>query len=231
MRSLQGAVQGMGGLQPRDHIVPPICYDTCNSLFLEAERVGKTPRLCAPDSIFRQYYRACKACIEIQTTDGSKEDITDALNFLNEYIQHCFEVQGTASIIGTPSLVENTVTILSTLQNTSSPTPHISEVTASNPIATTKSEGTQSNRAWVAGPVIGGVAGIVILFFVSWLLFRAKKNKDSKRNGHELHEESALKSELEVKLKPQELEAKPRPQELDAQEHNRQPVELPDNNS
>lgn len=104
-------------------------------------------------------------------------------------------------------------------------------VTASNPIATTKSEGTQSNRAWVAGPVIGGVAGIVILFFVSWLLFRAKKNKDSKRNGHELHEESALKSELEVKLKPQELEAKPRPQELDAQEHNRQPVELPDNNS
>ncbi|KAI1747197.1 hypothetical protein F4782DRAFT_521964 [Xylaria castorea] len=100
-------------------------------------------------------------------------------------------------------------------QNISTSTPRTSEVTA-------ESESTQSNRAWVAGPVIGGVTGIVILLLVAWVLFRAKRNRERKRKGHELHGESSLKSELEVKLDPQEL---------DGQEQSRQPVELPSSTS
>ncbi|KAI0436527.1 hypothetical protein F4803DRAFT_541931 [Xylaria telfairii] len=278
MRSLQGTAEGIGGLQPRSF--PSICNANCNNVFLEAQRVGKTPELCAPNSIFRQYYAICAECLEDNGTDRNSQ------NLLNELIEYCFEVQGMVS----PSLVENTVTVLSTitvggvktvspfektvtflgsvletavvttetsqdghhtvrtftttythllsdglistLQNTSLSTPRMSEVTASNPTATTKSEGKQSNRAWVAGPAIGGIIGIAILVLVSWLLLRVKRNRDSKQKGHELHGESALKSELEVKLHPQELEAKPpEPQELDAPENTKQRVELPDNNS
>ncbi|KAI0809434.1 hypothetical protein GGR55DRAFT_649934 [Xylaria sp. FL0064] len=99
-------------------------------------------------------------------------------------------------------------------------TPHSSEVTVSPPVSTMGSESdqiVQSSRAWIAGPVIGGVAGIAILVLVTWwLLFRSKENE-----SHEVHGESAIKSELE---------AKHQPQELDSHEPNRSPVELEGHN-
>ncbi|KAI0429005.1 hypothetical protein F5Y09DRAFT_311472 [Xylaria sp. FL1042] len=98
--------------------------------------------------------------------------------------------------------------------------PHSSEVTVSTPVSTMGSERDQnprSSRAWIAGPVVGSVAGVAILILLSWwLLFRPKQNR-----GYEVHGESALKSELE---------AKSQPQELDSHEQNRSPVELEGNN-
>ncbi|KAI1347730.1 hypothetical protein F5Y01DRAFT_307352 [Xylaria sp. FL0043] len=100
-------------------------------------------------------------------------------------------------------------------------TPHSSEVTVSPPVSTMGSESdqsAQSSRSWIAGPVVGGVAGIAILVLVTWwLLLRSKKNE-----SHEVHGESALKSELE---------AKHQPQELDSHETSRSPVELEGHNS
>ncbi|KAI1741710.1 hypothetical protein F4680DRAFT_414811 [Xylaria scruposa] len=106
-----------------------------------------------------------------------------------------------------------------TTPKTSAMTPPISEATTTSPIDTTETNSTQRNRAWVAGPVVGGVAGILILIVVAWVVLRAKRNRNGKKH-HELHGESAIKSELEVKLQPQEL---------DGQEQRRQPVELPGN--
>ncbi|KAI1274421.1 hypothetical protein F5Y07DRAFT_373075 [Xylaria sp. FL0933] len=95
-------------------------------------------------------------------------------------------------------------------------THHSSEVTVSPPVNTMGSESDQSarsSRAWIAGPVVGGVAGIAILVLLTWwLLVRSKKNA-----SHEVHGESAIKSELEAKHQPQELES---------HEPNRSPVEL-----
>ncbi|KAI0553956.1 hypothetical protein F4679DRAFT_580125 [Xylaria curta] len=102
---------------------------------------------------------------------------------------------------------------------TSAMTPPVSEATTTSPIDTTESNSTQRNRAWVAGPAVGGVAGILIMAVVVWVVLRVKRNRNGKRH-HELHGESAFKSELEVKLEPQEL---------DGQEQRRQPVELPGN--
>ncbi|KAI8946444.1 hypothetical protein F4801DRAFT_583366 [Xylaria longipes] len=261
---------------------------------IEAQAVGKTPEVCAPNSNFQSYYKACKYCIE--TYDDSGEADRDYLDpIFSQWIDYCDEVQSSPpSPMQTPpptasSLVENIVVVtipytgtidgvktilslektvtsfaprldttvitietsqdghytvwtftksfthlandaltsilqstpsLTVTQNISTSTPHISEVTASNPIATAKSESTQSSRAWVAGTVVGGVAGIAILFIVAWALFRSKRNRNSKLKGHELHGESVLKSELEVK---------PEPQELDAEEQRKQPAELPSN--
>ncbi|KAI0481804.1 hypothetical protein F4859DRAFT_476053 [Xylaria cf. heliscus] len=106
-------------------------------------------------------------------------------------------------------------------QDTSTSTARVSD-TNLGPTATEESKTARRNQKWVAGPVVGGVAGIAILLLVTWALIRAKRNKDRKRKGHELHGESALKSELET------IE---QPQELDGREQRKQPIELPSTNS
>ncbi|TRX92296.1 hypothetical protein FHL15_006911 [Xylaria flabelliformis] len=103
--------------------------------------------------------------------------------------------------------------------SSSTATQETSEATTTSPTDIAESKSIPRNRTWVAGPVVGGVAGIVILLVVAWVVLRAKRNRNGKKH-HELHGESAIKSELEVKL---------RPQELDGREQKRQPVELPGN--
>lgn len=87
--------------------------------------------------------------------------------------------------------------------------------TAPAPTTTTKMN--QRSQAWIAGPVVGGLAGVIIFLLVAWFLFRMRRTKQGR---HEVHGESTKKSELEVKALPQEL---------DGQGQNRQPVELPTN--
>ncbi|KAI1362891.1 hypothetical protein F5Y08DRAFT_310881 [Xylaria arbuscula] len=81
----------------------------------------------------------------------------------------------------------------------------------------TTSRNFQSSRAWIAGPVIGAIAGAAILLIATWFMFRLIKKRNSP-NGQELHGESALVSELDHKIKPQELHGKG---------ENTHPVELP----
>ncbi|KAI1185668.1 hypothetical protein F5B17DRAFT_406901 [Nemania serpens] len=87
--------------------------------------------------------------------------------------------------------------------------------TTDNPTpANTTIESKPKSQAWIAGPVIGGIAGVAILLLAAWFLFRLNKNS---QETYEVHGETAIKSELEVK---------PQAQELDGQERGRQPVEL-----
>ncbi|KAI0408293.1 hypothetical protein F4802DRAFT_549260 [Xylaria palmicola] len=98
-------------------------------------------------------------------------------------------------------------------------TSHISVDTPSSPTSPAESgDARQRSLAWVAGPVIGGVAGVVVLLLLGWLLLRAKRERDTQRRRCEVHGESVLKAELEAKLQPQEL---------DSRERDRSPVELP----
>ncbi|KAI3324162.1 hypothetical protein HD806DRAFT_494281 [Xylariaceae sp. AK1471] len=90
-----------------------------------------------------------------------------------------------------------------------------------SPTSTPSDMGTQRSQAWIAGPVAGGVAGVAILLLVVWLLFRMRKNRASKRRGHELHGETAIKVEMGVEDQPQEF---------DASEQARPPYELPARN-
>ncbi|GAP92924.1 putative glycoprotein X [Rosellinia necatrix] len=91
------------------------------------------------------------------------------------------------------------------LRDTSASPPQSSESIAINPTDPIITASSQRSRAWVAGPVIGGVVGAGALILVAWLFIRAQRSRHRRRLGHELHGEAALKSELEVKHPPQEL--------------------------
>ncbi|KAI6083428.1 hypothetical protein F4821DRAFT_244870, partial [Hypoxylon rubiginosum] len=60
------------------------------------------------------------------------------------------------------------------------------------------------SRAWVAGPIVGGVAGLLIAGIGSFLLWRRRRRRFT---DIELHGDSAIKSEMEVPNHPHELEA------------------------
>jgi hypothetical protein len=43
--------------------IPAVCYAQCNNCYLEAQRVGKSPALCAPGSPFESDYASCQSCV------------------------------------------------------------------------------------------------------------------------------------------------------------------------
>ncbi|KAI1398948.1 hypothetical protein F4819DRAFT_466676 [Hypoxylon fuscum] len=61
------------------------------------------------------------------------------------------------------------------------------------------------SRAWIAGPAVGGFAGLLVVGLGGLLLWR-RRHKVYKTEA-ELHGETAIKSEMEVPNHPRELEA------------------------
>ncbi|KAI1121873.1 hypothetical protein F5Y10DRAFT_255371 [Nemania abortiva] len=99
-------------------------------------------------------------------------------------------------------------------------TSQVSDSTSTNPTGTTMSDNSHGIRAWLAGPVIGSIAGAVVIMLAVWFLFRIIKRRRNDLKGHELHGQSALVLELEQKIKALEMHG---------QGENTHPVELPGN--
>ncbi|KAI0096715.1 hypothetical protein GGR51DRAFT_567042 [Nemania sp. FL0031] len=222
MRSLRGLRQWTRWLQLRDPVVPTICYVPCNNAYLEAQAQGKSSGLCASNSTFYSYYTACRDCLE--TNSNNDTSTKDYLNQeFGQWISYC---ESTAAPLPETEVItietsENghktvwsftkTFTPLSreSVAAVTSPLPSASEIDTPLP------KGTEKSLAWIAGPIIGGVAGVVIILLAAWLCMKRRR-----RRGHEVHGDSAFKSELEVK---------PQPQELDARGQSERPAELPSN--
>jgi hypothetical protein len=49
--------------------IPGTCYPWCNDCLIEAQSVGKTPALCAPDSNYEKDLANCQQCIAYHATD------------------------------------------------------------------------------------------------------------------------------------------------------------------
>ncbi|KAB5549545.1 hypothetical protein GE09DRAFT_177077 [Coniochaeta sp. 2T2.1] len=71
--------EGSGG------IVPAVCYDPCNNAYIEAQVVGKTPSLCAPNSTYLAYYNTCLNCLQ---ENGSSNTSAIGPQF-DEFIKYC----------------------------------------------------------------------------------------------------------------------------------------------
>ncbi|KAI1773305.1 hypothetical protein F4818DRAFT_123742 [Hypoxylon cercidicola] len=63
------------------------------------------------------------------------------------------------------------------------------------------------SRSWIAGPIVGGLAGLLIVGIGALLLWRRRQKLAKGKTGFELHGDSAIKSEMEVPNHPRELEA------------------------
>lgn len=52
-------------------IVPAVCYAICDNVYLEAQKEGKTPALCASGSLFLADLDACQNCILANANNAS----------------------------------------------------------------------------------------------------------------------------------------------------------------
>jgi hypothetical protein len=100
-----------------------------------------------------------------------------------------------------------TITIPSTL-TTSSSTSLPPTGTALTTAPTTTPTTTPSpivNRAWIAGPVIGGLAGLAIILFLAWWISRRRQKKKSEfDNTPELRGDTTVDPELHGNALPSE---------------------------
>ncbi|KAI1409276.1 hypothetical protein F5Y13DRAFT_170556 [Hypoxylon sp. FL1857] len=70
------------------------------------------------------------------------------------------------------------------------------------------SEASESpSRAWIAGPVVGGVAGVSLVALGGLLLWRRRGKARQAPINSELHGDDVVKTEMEVPIQPQELDA------------------------
>ncbi|KAI2616764.1 hypothetical protein GGR54DRAFT_608827 [Hypoxylon sp. NC1633] len=76
-----------GPLLLRATTLPASCYDTCNSAFIEAQKIGKQPSLCDPSGTYMVYLENCQTCV---TLAGQNDT-----GIPSEFIDYCVPQTGT----------------------------------------------------------------------------------------------------------------------------------------
>ncbi|KAI0836952.1 hypothetical protein F5Y06DRAFT_305018 [Hypoxylon sp. FL0890] len=227
MHILKRLLLGASALFSRDNTLPAPCYDICNNAYIEAQQIGKTPALCASDSVFTAYYGACNICTTVQ---GGASNITELAPFIVYYIVTIGGVPTTWSFttdvtiyasIPATTIVLITTTVNGALQTytftttyAQLPTDFMNGAVSQSangtdmPSPTPSPEPSESpNRAWIAGPVVGGVAGASIIMLGGLFLWRRRRRSHQASIRHELPSNDVVKSEMEVPDRPQELDA------------------------
>ncbi|KAI0886740.1 uncharacterized protein GGS22DRAFT_158582 [Annulohypoxylon maeteangense] len=256
MTILRRLVSNVHSLILRTYPEPLTCYNICNNGYLEAQRVGKVPALCASGSNFLTYYDSCQQCINEVGISW-----TEYLPPLTEYVDYCNstnpnQLNQTATDLSysvIPTTISSPVTtgdILTTWLFTTSvtiypPVPSTTVVqiaqtvngkpttytftttyanlpiggaevtngtstpppTPSPDLAAPISHSSHPTRAWIAGPVAGGVVAVSIVMLGSLFLWR--RNRKRRQPSAELEARGIMeeKSELEAPNYPQELNA------------------------
>ncbi|KAK9782947.1 putative Mid2 domain-containing protein [Seiridium cardinale] len=212
---------------PGDNHFPPACFTTCSNALQEAQSQGKVPALCASGSTFMADYDDCTSCI---VKDCFNSTDTTAGQYLRpqfgEYLDYC-NITSTWMTVAVSVTVAGKLTALTTLtthvtglvQGATTRTTWTGSgllVTATNNNAsatalktsapTPSPRAEQKNVTWVAGPVVGSLAGCAVLVLTVFLTYRYRRRK--------------IKSQPDESTdKPQnhfDQTAWPLPQELDA---------------
>jgi hypothetical protein len=127
-----------------DTVAPAVCYDICNTAFLEGQRVGPKDELCEEHSPFLDYSASCQECIA--------DNKADLKLTLREYVGPAFEVfwdfcnvQPPQSQVTTTDLPPQTqVTDTPTVQTSTQQPPNTS--TEPEPITTTSTTSSSSSE-------------------------------------------------------------------------------------
>lgn len=125
-------------IQKRDSsIVPAVCYAVCNNCYVEAQKVGKSPALCAPGSAFNTDLGSCEDCVAANG-DSTKATLQNYVSpEFAPFLQFCnaqpaqSQVGSTTVVTNTPPAVTQSVVVATSTEN--APTPTISVgVTSTN---------------------------------------------------------------------------------------------------
>ncbi|EHK97352.1 hypothetical protein M7I_6910 [Glarea lozoyensis 74030] len=94
-------------LKRDDTIVPAVCFAQCNNVYIEAQKVGKSPALCAPDSAFQSDYSSCQQCV-VDNGDTTKVTLqTYVVPQFEPFINFCRETTAQSAVL--PSVSTQTV--------------------------------------------------------------------------------------------------------------------------
>ncbi|KAK4038724.1 hypothetical protein C8A01DRAFT_37289 [Parachaetomium inaequale] len=214
--------------------------------YLVLQRVGNSPELCAASGPFQSYTENCVACM--QANGGNiATDFPELSALLSDAFSYCATLAATTQYTIATSWLTNSTTLVTTtiagLSESNTVTDKVFTIvldvivtrsdwtgfaqsttaSATSPPSgesgeTQGSESSGGSQAWIAGPVIGGVAALAVL--VGLYLFFARRRKRARNRGEpewagkpELHADSLpgpAKPPVEVDGEPQP------PQELEA---------------
>ncbi|KAK8852300.1 glycoprotein X [Apiospora arundinis] len=91
--------------------VPPICFASCNDAILEAQRVGKNPALCQPNSA-KENLESCEECR--QKHSGEPTSKWKDLPGLAQYLDYCNATSSTATTTASPLTTVTTNVVITT---------------------------------------------------------------------------------------------------------------------
>ncbi|KAI1086732.1 hypothetical protein F5B19DRAFT_478159 [Rostrohypoxylon terebratum] len=238
-------------LLTRDPTIPAVCYDPCNNAYLSAQKIGKTPALCAANSTFRSYAVTCENCV------GESIKSDTSLSTLEQFVEYCDSIDPIPGLNSTASInitsysivptvapftttiggvvttwsfttnvtqypqVPNTAivqipqtvngqlttwTFTTTYSNLPSNAAFVSNDSSTPSPTHISSVVPSGNRAWIAGPIVGCVVGVSLIFIGGFFLWRHRRNGRKPSTELEARGIPEPKSELEAPNRPQELD-------------------------
>ncbi|KAI0965152.1 hypothetical protein F4678DRAFT_453613 [Xylaria arbuscula] len=210
----------------RGAALPAVCFDPCNNAVIEAQASGKSPSLCKWDSKFFSYYAECVACLQQNKSDAGDDTAPD--NAFRQLLDYC-ESLGIAipeaisttvvvtvsgrvvtvpisTVLNPASYVSsNNFTMSSSRNLTTSFSPTLPGPTSSpTGISLSNSSSYSQSQGWIAGAVLGSIAGILLLFVTPGLLWyyrRRRRRREHEQQGSfekpQLHSDCIPRGELD----------------------------------
>ncbi|OPB40517.1 hypothetical protein A0O28_0005960 [Trichoderma guizhouense] len=218
--------------------VPSGCLPQCMDAFSIAQAQGLKSQLCAPNSAFIEAVDSCSACIKTQGPNprggiSSISLLLPALEFCHLLSYSTLKYTSTNGQIATivyllPTNIAATNTSSSSRTITTSkktsrattpsrtstlaiPTSLAPQNAASSP-SVSGIHSTPPSHAWIAGPIVGSIVGLAIVFGVLFYLWRRRyrHSKPDNFDPAQLHSDCIPKPELDAQTNMiHELDAQP----------------------
>ncbi|KAK8072489.1 hypothetical protein PG996_005837 [Apiospora saccharicola] len=233
-------------------------HQETDDAYLEAQRIGKGPALCAPDSHFLEAYNNCVSCSQENDPSLKAADTTFLGPSFRQFVEYCGIKDVLVTLILRPTVANREVPLTLTtrvnipesftaITSTQSPgssgvpsastnstftthtsvaigsstsiSPSPSPSPATAPTAIPEEQEGGHSQAWIAGTVIGSLAGMA--FIIATLIFLLQQRRKATR-ARAWANEAMDKPQLHSDCLP-----RPLPNELENSE-SRPPVELPE---
>lgn len=209
---------------------------------------GQTEDLCDKErslgSLFLENIKTCADCVRDEGGLNDFFDTVDAQDAL-KIVNLCQSLYTSdhSEMVSAMSVILETGSVLGNISPTKSPTSTsvptatqtreseaTTDASSSEPTASTEDSASSGSRAWVAGPVVGSVAGVSGIIGAAFLIIRRRNRRktaqDTTEQGSgpdELHDKPELPAEERIRHEldgqyPAETEARTAPQELNAGE-------------